>query len=72
MLIYFFPVSLLEEHTNDDHITRGEGNQERSTTNKVAYLHRFFPGTINTTQVPNSPSVDNNFITPPRIEDAAV
>jgi hypothetical protein len=35
-------------------------------------LHRFFPGTINTTQVPNSPSVDNNFITPPRIEDAAV
>ena len=28
--------------------------------------------TINTTQLPNGPSVDNNFITPPRIDDAAV
>ena len=29
-------------------------------------------GTINTTQVPIGPSVDNDFITPPRIEDAAI
>lgn len=28
-------------------------------------------GTINTTQVSNGPTTDNNFVTPPRIDDAA-
>ncbi|XP_066355483.1 uncharacterized protein [Miscanthus floridulus] len=35
-------------------------------------LQQAITGTINTTQLPNGPSADNNFITPPRIEDPAI
>ena len=38
----------------------------------VFCIAQAIPGTIITTQVPIGPSVDNNFITPPRIDDAAV
>jgi len=38
----------------------------------VFCIAQAIPGTIITTQVPIGPSVDNNFITPPRIEDAAI
>jgi hypothetical protein len=38
----------------------------------VFWAAQAITGTINTTQVPNGPSVDNNFITPPRIEDATI
>lgn len=36
----------------------------------VFWATQAIPGTINTT--PNGPSINNNFITPPRIEDAAI
>jgi len=39
MLIYFFPVSLLEEHADENHLAGGEGNQERSTANKDRPAH---------------------------------
>jgi len=35
----FFLVSLLEEHANENHLAGGEGNQERSTTNKDRPAH---------------------------------
>jgi len=38
----------------------------------VFWAAQAITGTINTTQLPNGPSVDNNFITPPSIEDAAI
>ena len=38
----------------------------------VFWAAQAITGTINTTQLPNGPSADNNFITPPRIEDAAI
>jgi len=38
----------------------------------VFWAAQAITGTINTTQVPSGPSVNNNIITPPRIEDAAI
>jgi hypothetical protein len=39
MLIYFLPVSLLEEHVDEDHLAGEEGNKERSTANKDRPAH---------------------------------
>ena len=39
MLIYFFLVSLLEEHADENHLAGGEGNQEMSMTNKDRPAH---------------------------------
>ena len=38
-MLIFFPVSLLEEHADENHLAGGEGNQEMSTTNKDRPAH---------------------------------
>ena len=38
-MLNFFSVTLLEEHADEDDLAGGEGNQERSTTNKDRPSH---------------------------------